>query len=174
VLPASPPSRNEPSRQFIVRLAAAPAQGSCSSEQEASEKQRSNRRSGERDGEPSDDHSRMISRASGSDTLVRSLPKPSYGYVTVFGAWKSATGRAELDGLFSALEETFSGCESFRFDVVAAEVSGDVAYTVGRAQASGRHGEPRIYTLRETQIYRRESGEGNVVRRHGSDVLVDA
>jgi len=51
--------------------------------------------------------------------------------VTVLGAWKSATGRAELDELFTSLEQTFSGCASYRFDVVAAEVSGDMAYTVG-------------------------------------------
>ena len=51
--------------------------------------------------------------------------------VTVLGAWKSATGRAELDELFTALEQSFSGCTSFRFDVVAAEVSSDMAYTVG-------------------------------------------
>ncbi len=47
--------------------------------------------------------------------------------VTVLGAWKSATGRDEVDELFAALEQSFSGCASYRFDVVAAEVSGDMA-----------------------------------------------
>jgi hypothetical protein len=51
--------------------------------------------------------------------------------VTVLGAWKSATGRAELEELFSMLEQSFSRCDSSRFEVVAAEVSGDMAYTVG-------------------------------------------
>jgi ketosteroid isomerase-like protein len=73
--------------------------------------------------------------------------------VTVLGAWKSATGRAEVDELFTALEETFSGCSSFGFDVVAAEVSGDMAYTVGYEHTQAVvNGEPRTYTLRATQI----------------------
>jgi ketosteroid isomerase-like protein len=95
--------------------------------------------------------------------------------VTVLGALKSATGRAELDGLFTAMEEMFSGCESYRYDVVAAEVSGDMAYTVGyeHTQAVLR-GEPRTYTLRATQIYRRESGEWKVVHRHGSALPDDS
>jgi ketosteroid isomerase-like protein len=89
--------------------------------------------------------------------------------VTVLGALKNATGRAELDDLFTTLEQTFSGCASFRFDVVAAEVSGDIAYTAGfeHTQAAVK-GEPRTYTLRVTQIYRREGGEWKVVHRHGS------
>jgi ketosteroid isomerase-like protein len=89
--------------------------------------------------------------------------------VTVFGAWQSATGRAELDELFTALEETFSSCGSYRFDVVAAEVSGDMAYTMGYEHTQAVvNGEPRTYTLRVTQIYRREGGEWKVVHRHGS------
>jgi ketosteroid isomerase-like protein len=89
--------------------------------------------------------------------------------VTVLGAWKSATGRAELDELFAALEQTFSGCASYRFEVVAAEVSGDTAYTVGYEHTQAViDGEARTYTLRVTQIYRREGGVWKVVHRHGS------
>jgi hypothetical protein len=51
--------------------------------------------------------------------------------VTVFGAARSAVGRSEVDDLFSMLERTFSDCRSYRYDVVAAEVMGDVEYTVG-------------------------------------------
>ena len=88
--------------------------------------------------------------------------------VTVLGALKSATGRAEVDELFATLEQTFSGCDSFRFDVVAAEVSGDMAYTVGYEHTQAVvNGEPRTYMLRATQIYRREGGEWKVVHRHG-------
>ena len=80
---------------------------------------------------------------------------------TVLGAWKSGTGRAELDELFAALEQTFSGCASYRFEVVAAEVSGDTAYTVGYEHTQAViDGEARTYTLRVTQIYRREGGGG--------------
>jgi ketosteroid isomerase-like protein len=95
--------------------------------------------------------------------------------VTVLGALKSATGRAELDELFTWMEQTFSGCASFRFDVVAAEVSGDMAYTVGYEHTQAVvNGEPRTYTLRATQIYRREGGEWKVVHRHGSALPDDA
>jgi ketosteroid isomerase-like protein len=88
--------------------------------------------------------------------------------VTVLGALKSATGRAEVDELFATLEQTFSGCDSFRFDVVAAEVNGDMAYTVGYEHTQAVvNGEPRTYMLRATQIYRREGGEWKVVHRHG-------
>ena len=89
--------------------------------------------------------------------------------MTVLGAYKSATGRAELDELFTWMEESFSGCASYRFEVVAAEVSGDMAYTVGYEHTQAVvNGESRTYTLRATQIYRREGGEWKVVHRHGS------
>ena len=87
--------------------------------------------------------------------------------VTVLGAWKSATGQEELTELFRGLEGTFSDCTSYEYEIVAADVVGDMAYTVGyeHTQASVR-GEPRTYTLRATQIYRREDGEWKVVHRH--------
>ena len=91
--------------------------------------------------------------------------------VTVLGAAKSATGRAELDELFTAMEQSMSGCESYRFEVVAAEVSGDMAYTVGYEHTQAViNGETRTYTLRATQIYRREGGEWKVIHRHGSEL----
>jgi ketosteroid isomerase-like protein len=88
--------------------------------------------------------------------------------VTVFGAWQSATGRTEIDELFTVLEQSFSDCTSYEHEIVAAEVIGDMAYTAGyeHTQAVVR-GEPRTYTLRVTHIYRRESGEWKVVHRHG-------
>ena len=73
------------------------------------------------------------------------------------------------------LEQSFSGCESYRFELVAAEVSGDMAYTVGYEHTQAVvNGEPRTYTLRATQIYRREGGEWKVVHRHGSAPPDDA
>ena len=87
--------------------------------------------------------------------------------VTVFGAWKSATGIDEVSELFGQLEATFSDCTSFTNEIIAADVIGDVAYTVSyeHTQASV-NGEPRNYTLRATQIYRREEGEWKVAHRH--------
>lgn len=88
--------------------------------------------------------------------------------VTVLGAARDAVGRGEVDDLFSMLERMFSDCRSYRYDVVAAEVIGDVAYTVGYEHTQATvNGEPRTYTLRATQIYRREDGAWKVVHRHG-------
>ena len=88
--------------------------------------------------------------------------------VSVLGAWRSATGQEEVRHLFRALAETFSDCNSHVYDIVAAEVIGDMAFTAGyeRTQAS-INGERRRYVLRVTQIYRREDGEWKVAHRHG-------
>jgi ketosteroid isomerase-like protein len=92
--------------------------------------------------------------------------------VTVLGAWKAATGQQEVGELFRLLEDSFSNCRSYAHDVVAADVSGDVAYTVGYEHTSASiNGEPRTYTLRVTQVYRREDGQWKVAHRHADTVL---
>lgn len=89
--------------------------------------------------------------------------------VTVLGAWKNASGQHELDGLFSHLADGFSSCTSFELELLEAEVRGETAYTVGFEHTSASvNGVPRTYTLRVTQIYRREDGEWKVAHRHGS------
>lgn len=89
--------------------------------------------------------------------------------VTVLGAWRNAYGQQELDQLFAHLAESFSNCTSFEFELLEAEVRGDTAYTVGFEHTSASvNGEPRTYTLRATQIYRREGGQWKVAQRHGS------
>jgi ketosteroid isomerase-like protein len=91
--------------------------------------------------------------------------------VTVLGAWKAATGQQEVGELFRLLEDAFSDCTSYAHDVVAADVSGDMAYTVGYEHTSASiNGEPRTYTLRATQVYRREDGEWKVAHRHADTV----
>jgi ketosteroid isomerase-like protein len=91
--------------------------------------------------------------------------------VTVLGAWKSATGQQEVGELFRMLEDSFSDCTSYAHDVVAADVSGDMAYTVGYEHTSASiNGQPRTYTLRVTQVYRREDGEWKVAHRHADTV----
>jgi ketosteroid isomerase-like protein len=94
--------------------------------------------------------------------------------VTVLGAWQSATGQRELGELFGQLEASFSNCTSYAHEIIAADVIGDMAYTVGyeHTQAS-INGEPRKYSLRATQIYRREDGEWKVAHRH-ADTVPDA
>jgi ketosteroid isomerase-like protein len=94
--------------------------------------------------------------------------------VTVLGAWKSATGQQELTDLFAQLEASFSDCTSYAHEIIAADVIGEMAYTVGyeHTQASV-DGAPRKYTVRATQVYRREDGEWKVAHRH-ADTVPDA
>lgn len=89
--------------------------------------------------------------------------------VTVLGALKNASGQQELDELFAHLAESFSNCTAYQFELLEAEVLGDTAYTVGFEHTSASvDGVPRTYTLRATQIYRREAGSWKVAHRHGS------
>ena len=89
--------------------------------------------------------------------------------VSVLGAWRNAHGQKEIDELFAHLAESFSDCTSYEFELLEAEVRGDTAYTVGFEHTSASvDGTPRTYTVRATQIYRREDGEWRVVHRHGS------
>jgi ketosteroid isomerase-like protein len=89
--------------------------------------------------------------------------------VTVLGAWKNASGQQELEHLFAGLAESFSDCTSYELELLEAEVRGDTAYTVCFEHTSASvNGVPRTYTLRATQIYRREDGAWKVAHRHGS------
>jgi len=91
--------------------------------------------------------------------------------VSVLGAWRNARGQAELDQLFTHLGESFSDCTSFEFEVYTYDVLGDIAYTAGFEHTSASvNGQPRTYTLRVTQVYRREDGEWRVAHRHGDTV----
>lgn len=89
----------------------------------------------------------------------------------MLGAWQSATGQQALHDLFSQVAESYSDCTSYSFDMIAADVVGDMAYTVGyeHTQASV-NGEPRTYSLRATQVYRRVDGEWKVAHRHADRV----
>jgi ketosteroid isomerase-like protein len=91
--------------------------------------------------------------------------------VSVLGAWRSANGRHELDELFTSLGESFSDCTSFEFELLACDVVGDMAYTAGLEHTSASvDGQPRTYTLRATQVYRREDGAWRVAHRHADTV----
>jgi ketosteroid isomerase-like protein len=88
--------------------------------------------------------------------------------LSVLGAWRNALGRREIDELFADLARSFSDCTGYRFEVLAYDVVGDIAYTVGLEHSSlSVDGQPRTYTLRATQVYRREDGEWKVTHRHG-------
>lgn len=91
--------------------------------------------------------------------------------VTVLGAWRNAAGQTEIDRLFTDLGKSFSNCTSFEYDILAWDVVGDMAYTAFLEHTSTSvNGEPRTYTLRVTQVYRREDGAWRVVHRHGDTV----
>lgn len=88
--------------------------------------------------------------------------------VTVFGAARSINGAAEALRLFDWLGTRFSNCESFDYEVVAADARGDLAYIVGieRTTASVDGAPPQPYELRVTTIFRREEGDWRIVHRH--------
>jgi ketosteroid isomerase-like protein len=88
--------------------------------------------------------------------------------VTVFGAEKSVIGSEEAREVFRWLATRFSNCTDYRFELVAAGASGDLAYTLGyeRFSFSMDGGPVAPITLRVTHVYRREDGEWKIVHRH--------
>jgi ketosteroid isomerase-like protein len=91
--------------------------------------------------------------------------------VSILVAWRNASGQAELNDLFDALGKSFSNCTSFAFELLAYDVVGDMAYTAGFEHTSASvDGQPRTYTLRATQVYRREDRQWRVAHRHGDTV----
>lgn len=91
--------------------------------------------------------------------------------VSVLGAWRDAHGQQELAALFAALAASFSDCTAYEHELVSFDVVGDMAYTVGFEHTSASvDGQPRTYTLRATQVYRREAGEWRVAHRHADTV----
>jgi len=91
--------------------------------------------------------------------------------VSILGAARNAYGQREVDEAFAWLERSFSDCRSYMFEVQAYDVVGDMAYTAGLEHTStSMNGEPRSYTLRATQVYRREGGEWKVAHRHADTV----
>lgn len=106
----------------------------------------------------------------GGDAVPRFQTWSDREPVTLFGAWVSAENAVAVREVFVRLAEAFSRASSSEIQLVAAEVSGDLAYTAHREITSTDvDGEPRNYTLRVTQIYRREAGEWKVVHRHADE-----
>ena len=90
--------------------------------------------------------------------------------VTVLGAFGvAASGWDEVSKTFRWVASQFTRAEEFRLDVIAAGVSGDLAYTVGyeHSKTSREGGPVRPNRLRVTHVYRRENGEWKIVHRHG-------
>ncbi|WP_410673501.1 YybH family protein [Amycolatopsis sp. cmx-4-68] len=88
--------------------------------------------------------------------------------VSLFGAWLPVrTGWTEVSAAFERVADQFSDPLDYRFEVVAAGASGDLAYTIGYEHNTvSVNGRPTTYTLRATHVYRRENGEWKIVHRH--------
>src|SRR5512137_1265377 len=84
--------------------------------------------------------------------------------VTLFGAWGPCkSGTEEVTRISRWVASRFSNSTSYRFELVAAGVSGDLAYTVGyERNTTSVDGKPEEYTLRVTHVYRREAGEWKI------------
>jgi ketosteroid isomerase-like protein len=92
--------------------------------------------------------------------------------VSILGALRNAYGRQEVDEAFTFLERNFSDCTSYTFELQAYDVVSDMAYTTGLEHASNSFDDqPRSFTLRATQVYRREAGEWRVAHRHADTVI---
>ena len=95
--------------------------------------------------------------------------------VTLFGAGMSGRGWDKLSGIFRSIASRWSDCTDQRVEILAAGVSGDLAYTVELEHTSvsldGAPVDP--YTLRVTQVYRREDGQWKIVHRHGDQLSID-
>jgi ketosteroid isomerase-like protein len=89
--------------------------------------------------------------------------------VTLFGAAVTTTGWEKVGATFEWLASRFSNCTAFTYEVLAAGVSGDLAYIVGVEHTTASIGDdpPGEYALRVTTILRREAGEWRIVHRHG-------
>ena len=81
----------------------------------------------------------------------------------------TTSGWEKIGSTFDWLASRFSNCSAFAYEVVAAGVSGNLAYIVGIEHTTASIGDnpPAEYALRVTTIFRQEAGEWRVVHRHG-------
>jgi ketosteroid isomerase-like protein len=88
--------------------------------------------------------------------------------VTVFGAAvPCVSGWDQVEPTFAWVACRFRNCTSYRLEVVAAGVSGDLAYVAGFEHTTAEvEGVETSYTLRATHVYRREDGQWRIVHRH--------
>ena len=91
--------------------------------------------------------------------------------VTLFGLRYSQSGWPALSATFRNVAPVFSDLVDYRFELVAAGASGDLAYIVGyehdEVTIEGGHSER---TLRSTYVYRREDAHWRIAHRH-ADVM---
>jgi ketosteroid isomerase-like protein len=92
--------------------------------------------------------------------------------VSLFGAEASASGWGQIEPIFDRLAASFSDGQSSDYEVVTADVSGDLAYVaaIENSVAATRGSALDTYRLRVTTIFRREQGAWKVVHRHGDPI----
>lgn len=96
--------------------------------------------------------------------------------VTLFGAFGPCnSGTDEVTRTFKWVASIFSNCIYFNFELLAADVRGDLAYTVGYEHSirSVRGGPNESSNLRVTHIYRKEKDDWKIVHRHADFVPED-
>jgi ketosteroid isomerase-like protein len=94
--------------------------------------------------------------------------------VTVFGAGvRARVGWDDVHRTMTWVASAFARCDSYDYELIAADVHEDLAYTCGfeRYVATRPNGETVNNELRVTQIYRREEGVWHIVHRHGDHAL---
>jgi ketosteroid isomerase-like protein len=82
--------------------------------------------------------------------------------VTVFGAAMSATGTAETQAAFDWVASRYTGFESARWEILSADVSGDLAYVVAIEHTTTSIGgaPTESYSLRATTICAAKTASG--------------
>ena len=108
-------------------------------------------------------------RAIHNGDLTPRLSTWSHRDPTVFGAGVSFShGWTEVLAVFEWLAATFTACDDYDFELLAAHASGDLAYTVGieRYRATSASGATVQNTLRTTYIYRREADAWKIFHRN--------
>ncbi len=82
------------------------------------------------------------------------------------------SGWDEISKIFSWIASRFSNVTDYRFEVLVADVVGDMAYAVGYERFNGSidGGPVESITVRSTHVYRREIGEWKIVHRHGDNL----
>jgi ketosteroid isomerase-like protein len=124
----------------------------------------------------------LARQAEAEAALVQGDPEPRIELwsrrdpVTLMGAWgPNKSGWEELSRIFRWVASRFTEASDFRWDIEVAQVSGDLAYTVGyeRLNASIDGGPLAPMTVRVTHVYRREDGEWKIVHRHGDTAPLD-
>jgi ketosteroid isomerase-like protein len=114
----------------------------------------------------------LVNGDPGPRLAMTSLQDP----VTVFGAKVPLKrGWEEVSDTLRWLASRWSNSTDYRFDLVAAGVSGDLAYMIGFEHiANSVLGTPvEPYTLRVTHIFRHEQGEWKIAHRHADYVPID-